>query len=431
MRKKSINIPILARVEGEGAIDIEIENEKVKKLALRIYEPPRYFEKFLEGRDYNDVIDIVARICGICPIAYQMSAAHAIEQIFDVHPGAWVRDFRRFLYCGEWIQSHALHVHLLAAPDFLGFESAIEMAKKFPEEVKRGMRLQQLGHDILELIGGRSVNPVGNCVGGFYRAPEVSEIKTILASLKAHLQDAIDMARWINTLNVPSFSQDITYVSLQHPDEYPFNEGRIVSSKGLDIDISEFDEHFKEVQTPHSTAFHAFLDDKPYVVGPLARLVLNFDKLPPEVQSLAQDINCLPESQTMFDSVKARAIEIYFAILESIRICENYIYPEESCVKEFKPKTGLGFGCTEAPRGLCWHRYEFGDDGLAKSSRIVPPTSQNQAYIEEDLRLTFEKFGCDHDDEILRKMAEMVVRNYDPCISCSVHFLNLNVKRNG
>ncbi len=430
MTKKSINIPILARVEGEGALDIEIDEHKVKSIALRIYEPPRFFEKFLEGREYNDVVDIVARICGICPIAYQMSAAHAMEQAFGLQTSPWVREIRRLIYCGEWIQNHALHIHILSGPDFCGVKSAIEMAKKFPDVVKRGMRLQKLGHDILHLIGGRSVNPVGNCVGGFYRAPKVSEIKTMLSSLKDHLQDALDVAHWVNTLDISSFPQDITYVSLSHPDEYPFNEGRIISNKGLDIDISEFDRHFKEIQVPHSTAFHCHLQDKPYLVGPLSRFVLNFDKLPKDSQKLAKKIKLSPKSNSMFDSIKVRAIEMHFAILEAIRICESYVYPNESRLQNFKPRAGEGFGCTEAPRGICWHHYHMDDKGLVKSSRIVPPTSQNQAYIEEDLRLTFEKYGCHHDDAKLRLMAEMVIRNYDPCISCSVHFLNLNVKRN-
>lgn len=429
MTKKSIHIPILARVEGEGALDLEIDNHKVKSLALQIYEPPRFFEKFLEGREYNDVVDIVARICGICPIAYQMSASHAIEQAFDLHPSTWVREMRRFIYCGEWIQNHALHIHILSGPDFLGFKSAVDMAGKFPDVVKRGMRLQKLGHDILHLMGGRSTNPVGNCIGGFYRAPKVSEIKIILASLKTHLQDAIDVAHWVNTLKIPNFPQDMTYVSLRHSDEYPFNEGRLVSNKGLDIDISEFENHFKETQVPHSTAFHCHVQNKPYIVGPLARFVLNFDKLPKEAQRLSEKINLSPESKSMFDSIKARAIEMYFAILEAIRICERYTYPAESRLQNVKPKAGEGFGCTEAPRGICWHHYHMDKKGLVKSSRIVPPTSQNQAYIEEDLRLTFEKYGCHHDDSQLRLMAEMVIRNYDPCISCSVHFLNLNVVR--
>lgn len=430
MTKKTVKIPIITRVEGEGALDLEISDDEIQSLALRIYEPPRYFEKFLEGRSYNDVIDIVARICGICPIAYQMSASHAIEQAFDIHPDAWVRTMRRFIYCGEWIQNHALHIHLLAGPDFLGFNSAIEMAAKYPDEVKRGMRLQKLGHDILHLIGGRSVNPVGNCVSGFYRAPTVSEMKELLDSLKNSLQEAIDVARWVNTFNIPQYEQDITFVALKHEDEYPFNEGRIASNKGLNIDISEFENHFVEHQVPYSTAFHCLLNNEPYVVGPLARIALNFDRLPKEALNLAGEINLSPNSKTVFDSIKARAIELVFSIVEAINIAENYVYPKESRIADLKLRVGEGFGCTEAPRGICWHHYKMGDDGLVKYSRIVPPTSQNQAYIEKDLRLTLKEFGLQHNEQELRSIAEMVIRNYDPCISCSVHFLNLNVKKN-
>ncbi len=429
MSKKTITVPILARVEGEGALELDIHDNKIESLALRIFEPPRFFEKFLEGRSYSDVMDIVARICGICPIAYQMGAAHAIESIFDIQSDPWVREMRRLFYCGEWLQSHSLHIHLLASPDFLGFNSAIAMAQKYPEEVKRGMRLQALGNEVIRFLGGRSVHPVGACVGGFYHAPSLTDAKNLLNKLKDNVQDAIDLIRWVASLPIPSHSRDTTFVSLRHPDEYPLNEGNLVSSDGLDISISEFDNHFKEFHAPQSTALHCLLNEKPYIVGPLSRLNLNYDLLPAEIHKLVEEIGLSIPNTNIFNSITARAIELYYSILEAIRILENYTIPKSTRIQSIKPKAGVGYGCTEAPRGICWHRYELDDNGLVKSSRIAPPTSQNQSHIEEDLKNTLEQFGLDKSDDELRLMGEMVIRNYDPCISCSVHFLDLHINR--
>lgn len=429
MSKKTINVPILARVEGEGALELDIENNKIKSLQLRIYEPPRYFEKFIEGRNSNDVIDIVARICGICPIAYQMSAAHAFESIFNVNPGSWVRDMRRVIYCGEWLQSHSLHIHLLAAPDFLGFSNAIEMAAKYPNEVKRGMKLQRLGNELIRMMGARSVHPVNVCVGGFYHAPTLSEVDIMLRKLRDAEADVVALIRWLATLELPQFPQDITFVSLKHPYEYPLNEGNLVSNKGLNVPISEYEKHFTEFHAVQSTALHSILDDKPYLVGPLSRLNLCYEQLPQKILDIIEEIGLKLPSMNMFDSIIARAIENYYAILEAVRILEHYSIPDSPRVTDIKPKAGEGFGCTEAPRGICWHHYETDDKGLVTKARIVPPTSQNQPRIEEDLILTLEKYGLKHSDDELRLMGEMVIRNYDPCISCSVHFLDMRVNR--
>lgn len=283
-KSKSIEIPILARVEGEGALEIQITDKKIQALQLKIYEPPRLFEKFLEGRDYDEVLDIVARICGICPVAYQMSAAHAIEDCFQVRISPWVREMRRLFYCGEWLESHSIHIHFLAAPDFLGFKSAPEMAKVYPEEVRRGLRLQALGIELIELFGGRSVNPVGACIGGFYKAPDKAMVQSLLGRVRARRKDCEELIQWVNSLPLRDNSHDFTCVSLYHPNEYPMNEGRIVSNKGLNIAVEEFDIHFKEFQVPYSNALHCLLEGKPYLVGPLARLNINYESLPSPIK---------------------------------------------------------------------------------------------------------------------------------------------------
>jgi len=424
----NINVPVLARVEGEGALELKISNQHIDELRLRIYEPPRYFEKFLEGRDYYDLPDTVARICGICPVAYQMSAIHAIDAIFDIKATGWIREMRRLMYCGEWLQSHSLHIHMLAVPDFLGFNNVIEMAAVYPGEVNRGLRLQSLGNDLISLLGARSVHPLGVRTGGFYKAPATAAAHELLQRLKIALADAVDLVKWTTALELPDDNQDFTSVALRHTEEYPLNEGRLVSDKGLDIGIAEYQQHFKESHIPHSTALHSLLDGKPYLVGPLARLNINHDKLPAETLALVEQLNIRFPSNNMFHSIIARAIEIHFVIIEAIRILENYQKPESAFI-DAPVKAGVGYGCTEAPRGILWHRYELDNAGKITSAIIIPPTSQNQARIEEDIKVSLESLGLDKNEDVLRLHAEKVIRNYDPCISCATHFLKLDLQR--
>ena len=412
-RTVSIHVPAMTRVEGEGSLRLQIEKGRIEELALDIFEPPRYFEKFLEGRRYHEVIDTVARICGICPIAYQMSAAQALENVFGVQPGQWVRDMRRVFYCGEWLQSHALHVHLLAAPDFLGFDSVIGMAAEHPGAVSRGLRLQGLGNDLIRLLGGRSVHPVGACVGGFFRAPRQSEVDQMLEELRAALPEAEDLVAWSVALPIPDDQQAFINVSLRHDTDYPLAEGRIVSDGGLDIPVDQVDGHFSEEHRPQSTALFSLLGGEPYLVGPLARLNLNRDRLPASSLALLEQSGIPFPNDNMFLSLFARALEIHVAIVEAIRLLEEYRLPSAPCA-EVVAKAGVGYGATEAPRGLLWHRYEIDDKGLIRAARIVPPTSQNQARIEANLRRSLISFGLQQSDDALRLRAETVIRNYDP-----------------
>lgn len=424
----SINIPLLARVEGEGALSMTLRDGRVSDVQLRIFEPPRYFEKFLEGRGFDEVPDIVARICGICPVAYQMSAVHALESIFQAQPGPWVRAMRRALYCGEWIESHMLHVHLLAAPDFLGFDNAIDMAKRYKSEVARGLALQHLGNDIIQMFGGRSVHPIGVRVGGFYKAPSLADVANLVKKLRAGLAQAEEAVRWTAGLPLPESEQEFVSVALRHADEYAMNEGDIVASNGVAISPSAFEQHFVESHVPYSTALHCTFDGAPYLVGPLARLNINHDRLPQLVRALIADIGLRLPSKNMFHSIIARAVEVYYALIEAVRILEAY-REEAQPAATLTIKAGEGAAATEAPRGLLWHRYEVDGAGEIRNARIVPPTSQNQARIEEDLKATIEALGASKSDDELRLLSESVIRNYDPCISCSTHFLTLQVNR--
>lgn len=423
-----INVPVLARVEGEGALHLRIQDGRIAELGLRIFEPPRLFERFLVGRDCREVPDMVARICGICPVAYQMSAVHALESILGIDPGPWVRAMRRLLYCGEWIESHSLHIHLLAAPDFLGFASAPEMAQTHAAEVRRGLRLQAAGNEIIRTLGGRSVHPVGVCIGGFHHAPAREAMHALLAKLRGAIPDAEDLVAWCAQLCREGEERPTTCVALRHPAEYPMNEGRLTTSTGLAFSSDDFASHIEEFQVPHSTALHALLHGEPYLVGPLARLNLNHDRLPSAVRGALEAAGMRLPSLNMFHSMLARAVEILYALHEAVRLLEAY-EPVERPAAAYRPRAGVGCAATEAPRGVLWHRYEIDADGLIVDARIVPPTSQNQARIEADLRASLEAFGLERPAGELRALAEKVIRNYDPCISCATHFLDLTVVR--
>lgn len=428
MTTKTIKVDYLARVEGEGALDLEISGGRVTSAQLRIFEPPRFFEAFLRGRGFTETPDIVARICGICPIAYQMSAVHAIENAFGAKVEGQLRALRRLIYCGEWIESHVLHIVMLHAPDFLGYPDSIRMAQDHGEAVRGGLALKKAGNEILRVVGGREIHPVNVRPGGFYRVPTKSELKPVAEELKRARERAIDLLRWVSGFPFPDYERDYEFVALKHPGEYPFNEGRLVSNRGIDIDISDFDSEFEERHVAHSTALHSVIKRRgAYLVGPLPRYALNYELLPQSVKSLAKEAGLGMECRNPFQSIVVRALEVVFACEEALRIIESYEPPDIASVP-LEPRQSVGFGCTEAPRGICWHRYEFDDEGLITNARIVPPTSQNQPSIEADLAGVADAIANEPDD-FIRHRCEQSIRNYDPCISCSAHFLKLSVTR--
>jgi coenzyme F420-reducing hydrogenase alpha subunit len=392
-RTRTIRTDQLARVEGEGAMYIRVEGREVREVKLRIYEPPRFFEAFLRGRAFTEAPDITARICGICPVAYQTSAVRALEDAcgvaIDEGP---LRDLRRLIYCGEWIESHSLHVFMLHAPDFLGYPGAVEMAREHRDLVERGLQLKKAGNAIMTLVGGRAVHPVNMRVGGFYRVPSRAELRTLIDPLERARALALETIRWAATLPFPDVELEPEHVALYDPGGYPIDRGRIVSDGGLDIAPSKFDEHIVEHQVEHSNALHARLHERgSYLTGSL------------------------------------RAVELVQASDEALALIDRYEEPDAPAV-EVEPRRAVGHGATEAPRGLLYHRYEIDEQGTILDARIVPPTSQNQRAIEEDLRAVAERHIELSDDE-LRSRCEQAIRNHDPCISCSTHFLELTVDR--
>lgn len=428
MNTKTIRVDNLARVEGEGSLYVKIKNDKILDVKLKIIEPPRFFEALLRGRMYSEAPDITARICGICPIAYQMSAVHAMEDAFGVKVDGQLRQLRRLLYCGEWIESHALHVYMLHAPDFLGYPDAVRMAKDYPDIVKRGLQMKKAGNAIVSFLGGREVHPVNVRVGGFYRVPAKQEFNSLAEKLKWGRDAALETVQWTAQLAFPEFEQDYEFVALRHPDEYPFNEGRLVSNLGLDIAVREYEDHFVEEHVPYSNALHSIHKGLgAYFVGPLARYNLNFDRLSPLSQEAARDAGLGQQCRNPFKSIIVRSVEILYAFDEALRIIEEYEKPEQPAV-EIHPRAATAYACTEAPRGILYHRYRIDDEGLILDAKIIPPTSQNQKIIENDLYRYAEQ-AIDLPEDVLTWQCEQAIRNYDPCISCATHFLKLHIER--
>ncbi|MGA9115971.1 MAG: Ni/Fe hydrogenase subunit alpha [Bacteroidota bacterium] len=426
MKSRVIKVDQLARVEGEGALYIKIRDGQVADVKLRIYEPPRFFEAFLRGRDHTEAPDITARICGICPVAYQMSSVHAMEDALGITVGGQLRALRRLLYCGEWLESHLLHIYMLHAPDFLGYEDALLLAKDKPELVKMALEAKKIGNQIVSVVGGREIHPVNVRVGGFYRVPAKRELAALRDPLQWTRDAALETVKVVAGFEFPEFEVDYDFVSLRHPEEYPFNEGRVVSSRGLDIPVREYEFHFEERHMEHANALHSYQKGVgAYHVGPLARFNLNFDRLSPLAQQAAREAGCVPPVRNPFKSIIVRAVESVYAADEALRIIAAYEPPDEPAVK-YIPRGGIGFGASEAPRGMLYHRYRLGDDGLIRDAKIVPPTSQNQPTIEDDLR-RFVAANLSMPREELTWKCEQAVRNYDPCISCATHFLRLEI----
>jgi coenzyme F420-reducing hydrogenase alpha subunit len=422
---RRIDVPILTRVEGEGALRIVVNQGKLEKAELNIYEPPRFFEAFLRSRSIEEVADITARICGICPIAYQMTALQAIEQALGIDVPKEIQKLRRLMYFGEWIESHALHIHLLHAPDFFGCESGLALAKKNPEAVQRGLKIKKIGNRLLEVLGGRAIHPVNLAVGGFFRLPRREELHELIDDFNWGLEASIGAAKWIGGLDFPEFHSPSVYVAMQHPEEYALMHGHIACSDRTKYSINDYEKHFTEEHVAHSTALHSRRngDSATYQVGPLARVNLNFEQLSPAARQVAEQLKWNPPCSNPFESIFARILEVIHSFEEGLEIIKAYRPLAEPRVRG-KLRSSEGCSATEAPRGLIYHRYRIDSEGLVEFAKIVPPTSQNQKQIESDLRAEIPPMLDKTNDEIALH-CEKLIRNYDPCISCSTHFLKL------
>lgn len=425
---RTLSVELLTRVEGEGSLHIVLRGDVAESVELRIFEPPRFFEGFLRGRSALETPDITARICGICPVAYQMSACGAVEDALGITVSDEVRSLRRLLYAGEWLESHLLHIFFLHAPDFLGYSDALAMAGDHPERVRAALRMKKAGNALVTAVGGREIHPINVKVGGFFRAPEREAVRSLapeLAWLRDEMASCID---WLASFEYPSLSTDHELVALRHETDYPFCEGRVVSSRGLDIAVAEYEDVFEEQQVSRSTALHSVIRERGgYVCGPLARLSLNQDHLRPAARDALKRSGLNLPCDNPFRSILARAVEVIQAADEAAALCARY-EPPAACAVAVPLAAGVGRAATEAPRGLLFHRYELDESGSLKSAKIVPPTSQNQKSIEDDLRVLAPELARLPEAEA-RVLAEHAIRNYDPCISCSTHFLELRIER--
>ncbi|HXX24831.1 MAG TPA: Ni/Fe hydrogenase subunit alpha [Terriglobia bacterium] len=428
-REKRVKVDYLTRVEGEGGVYVRSEGGKLREVKIDIFEPPRFFEAFLRGRHFQEVPDITARICGICPVAYQMSAVHALEAALEVTPPPEIRALRRLLYCGEWVESHALHIYMLNAPDFLGYESVVALAADHPQEVERALHLKKIGNRLLAILGGRSVHPVSVCVGGFYKVPRRKELESLDADLRWALEASKETLTFVSKLPFPNFAPDYEFVSVSHPNEYPMNERRIASSNGVDIDPQDFERVYLEEHVAYSTALHSSRADNgsSYFVGPLARINLNMDKLMPQALAAARACGVSWPCRNPYMGIVARAIELIHACEEALAIIETYHEPAASRV-EFKVHAGEGCAATEAPRGLLYHRYRINDQGIVEFAKIIPPTAQNYHRMEDDLKAILPGV-LDQSEAEIAQVCEKLIRTYDPCISCSTHFVKLRLER--
>jgi sulfhydrogenase subunit alpha len=423
---RKFSVSALTRVEGEGAMEVHLRGNEVELINLRIYEPPRFFEPLLRGRDVSEVPDMVARICGICPVAYQMSACQALEKALEMVIPQEITSLRRLLYCGEWLESHALHMVMLHAPDFLGYDGGIEMAADHPELFHDGLRIRKIGNDLLTVLGGRAIHPVNITVGGFYKAPSVSKLKALLPELEWAQQRIEELLGLMSGWDFPGPEIDYQFVSLRDSREYPLNSGRLAASDGLDVPIEAYSQHFQERHVAHSTALHSVRlpGETSYLVGPLARINLCRDQLTPRAaRACDRWIKTWPLRNNTY-SLIVRGIEVLFALETAAELIGSYQNRSFTSRVEIPRRGGSGCHATEAPRGLLYHRYEVDEEGKITAAEIIPPTSQNQGQIELDLRALIPGILPLPDPQATRA-CENLIRNYDPCISCATHFLRI------
>jgi coenzyme F420-reducing hydrogenase alpha subunit len=442
-----VRIPALTRVEGEAALHLRVHDGTVTEARLKIYEPPRFFEAFLRGRAYTEPVDITSRICGICPVAYQLSACRAIEDACGVVVDGQLDTLRRLLYCGEWIESQTLHIYLLHAPDFLGCADLVSMAGAHREHVERGLRLKQTGNAVMELLGGRAIHPINVRLGGFHRTPTRAELRPLAERLRRAMDDAWDTVRWVARFDFPDAACDADLLALAEPGAYAIHSGVPTvlpadpTRPPYSFPVRDFPDHVTEKQVPHSTALHSRLDGRRHLTGSLARYAVSGHLLSPLARQAAREAGLsdpplAPDAsrgqvcRNPYRSILVRAVEVLYAVEETLRIIDAYEPPEHPYV-DVPARQGVGHGATEAPRGLLYHRYALDAEGRVTNACLVPPTAQNQGAIEENLRALVQAAlarGTTSDTE-LAHLCERAIRNHDPCISCSAHFLDVDIRR--
>jgi coenzyme F420-reducing hydrogenase alpha subunit len=421
MSEKIIKIDYIARVEGQGAINLEVKkNGKIENLQFKIFEPPRFFESFLIGRRYDELMELTSRICGICPVAHQITTLRAVENAMNIQVSDQTKKLRKLVAISAHIQSNVLSMYFLSLPDLMGYESLIAMTKEHIDIVKMGLNLKKLGNDITQIIGGRSVHPVTMIVGGFTSIPNKNKFEAIYKRLEDAKKDAFKTFELFSNLKIPEFSRKCEHIAITNPKQYAINEGRFKSTEGLNIDEINYRNHIYEKQKPYSTALHSYIKKRDsFMVGPLPRVNLNWKQMSDDARNAVNANGIKFPNFNPFVSHLARSIELIHDIDECIDIIRGFSYKEEK-PSSIICKSGFGAAITEAPRGSLYHSYIFDNNGIVKKADIVPPTAHNAYNIERDMTNFVQTIVDSPLDEISLK-CEMLVRAYDPCISCSSH----------
>ncbi len=418
-----IDIRNLTRVEGHGNILIRIHDGRVQEARWEVVETPRFFEAMLVGKRWENVPWICGRICGICSVGHTLASIRAIEHAFGIVPSGLTEKLRLLLKHMETLQSHILHLYFLSAPDYLAAGSVFPLIESSPDVVARAMRIKQLANDLVDSVGGRRMHPTRTVVGGFTMLPEKEELVPFRDRLKKAVDDLLMTAVLFGSFAVPEFSRETEYVSLKGVADYPFIGGDLVSTDGVLRGEDEYREMTNEYIVPQSTAKWARLSRASFAVGALARLNNNFDLLHPLAKEVALNFRLRPVQHNPFMNVTAQLVECVHVVMRSMDLLEELLDGElREARPKVSPKAGAGVGAVEVPRGILYHYYEFDDTGHVRKCDCVIPTGQNHANIQHDLEeLAADCLRKGMDDGRIELLAQMLVRAYDPCISCSVH----------
>jgi len=420
----NIHVHHLTRVEGHGNIDIRIVGGKVAKAVWEIVETPRFFEAMLVGKKWENAPYLCGRICGICSIGHTLTSIRAVENAFGLVPSQQTARFRLLLKHMETLQSHILHIYFLVAPDFLGTGSVLPLIKTNPEEVQRAARLKLLANDACDIIGGRRLHPTRTIVGGFTMLPEKDKLNLLKQRLQASITDIQKSGDLFVSFSVPEFVRETEFVSLKGVTTYPFIGGALMSSDGVHKLESEYKEMTNEYMVEQSTSKWSKLSRSSFAVGALARFNNNFQFLHPRARSMAERFNLMPVVHNPYINTLAQLVECMHVVEDSLSLIDEALdFQYQECrVDDIKPCAAVGVGAVEVPRGILYHMYEFDDDGRIIKADCVIPTGQNHANIQHDLEaLAAELSGQERGDAEIERLASMLVRAYDPCISCSVH----------
>ncbi|KYH38494.1 MAG: Nickel-dependent hydrogenase, large subunit [Candidatus Bathyarchaeota archaeon B23] len=415
---RRIGVDYITRIEGQAALDLWLSRDgELRDVKLRIFEPPRFFEAILRGRRYDEVAEIASRICGVCPITHQVTALKAVERALGIEVTPEVRLLRRLLAMGGIISSHAASIYLLTLPDYLNRPTLLGE----PELLRRAVALIRAGDEVASLIGGRAIHPVTAVVGGFTHTPSRAEAEQVRRRLLEAREDALKTVELFEEVEVPRFERRCEHVALRGKEGYAINDGLIASTEGLRITAEEYREHVVEFQVPHSTAKHSEMRGRStFLVGPLARVNLNYDRLSADAREAAEELGFRPPCFNPFAAPLARVVEVLHLIDECLEVPTGGCEPPP-----LEPGEGSGAAVTEAPRGLNYHRYELDGEGTVSGCDISPPTCQNARNIEMDLWKLVPGLLDLSEGELLRR-CEMLIRAYDPCVSCSVHMVRLH-----